>query len=356
MMDTGLSRLKAPLTEHDSARALLAITALALATLLWLLSAAGVAHAGHEDDETLGGRPFTDPSDIVPMPDSWRKAPITHKTPKPVDLAVSLDQQLYPALLPIIRDFAKTRGKEIAVQEGTCGISGGVLAEKTADIGGFCCPPAVTDRLPGLKYHTLGIGSLALIVHPNNPRDDVSLKQAQDLFGGHATRWADLPMSGIKAAADRDVRAVARLHCKQRPGHWRLILDDENLFGRDIQEVSAITDMILQVGRMESAIGYETLWHIVRHVNQQKVKLLRVNGVDPRDDAALASGSYPLYRVFNITTWADTPAAKPLADDLASYLIEKAGAIAPEFGILPVQKLRAEGWKFFENELIGMPK
>lgn len=330
--------------------------ALRISLAFVLFTAATIAATAASEDGTLGGRPFTPPSDVVPMPEEWRKAPIKHKTEKPVALAVALDQQLYPALLPFIQDFAKARGVEIGVQNGTCGISGGVLAEKTADIGGFCCPPDFTDRLPGLRFHTVGVGSLALIVHPDNPVDSVTLQEAQTLFGGNAMTWTELPVSGIKTGPNQPVRAVARLHCKQRPGHWRLILDNENLFGRDIQEVSAITDMILQVGRTPGAIGYETLWHIDRHAEQQRVKPLLVEGIDPRDTEAMTKGRYPLYRVFNITTWADEPAANPLADELVDYILANAPKIDPYYGIIPAQELRRAGWRFHGNEVTGRPE
>jgi ABC-type phosphate transport system substrate-binding protein len=294
------------------------------------------------------------------MPRSWIEAPVKHKTDKPVALALSLDQQLYPALLPLIRRFAQERNIEIAVQEGTCGTSTGALADKAADITGFCCPPGETDRLPSLKYHTVGIGAIALLVHPSNPIDGVTADAARQLFGGKTRKWGDLPMSGIKSAPDREVRAITRLHCKTRPGHWRLILDDADQFARDAEEVSAIEDMILQVSRNRGAVGYETLYHatLFSGTRDAMVKTLRVNGHAPEDSAALAAGKYPFYRVFNISTWSAEPAAKPLADELVAWVLARAdaGEIDPGYGIVPAGQLRTNGWKFLDNELIGEPK
>lgn len=294
------------------------------------------------------------------MPRSWIEAPVAHQTAKPVALALSLDQQLYPALLPLIQRFARERNVEIAVQEGTCGTSTAALADKTADITGMCCPPGETDRLPGLKYHTVGIGAIALLVHPSNPIDGVTADAARQLFGGKTRKWGDLPMSGIKSAPDREVRAITRLHCKSRPGHWRLILDDADQFARDTEEVSAIEDMILQVSRNRGAIGYETLYHVTLYGEERQapVKAIRVNGFAPDDDAALAAGKYPFYRVFNITTWTAEPTANPLADELATWLVAQAnaGAMDARYGIVPAAQLRARGWKFLDNELIGEPK
>ena len=309
------------------------------------------------NERLFSGRAFTPQDEIILMPDDWVNAPITHKTPQPVDLAIALDQQLYPSLGPMIQNFADERNLRIAVRDGTCGISAGALSEKTVDIGGFCCPPGVTDRLPGLKYHTIGIGALALIAHKQVPVKDVTLTSARALFGGDIRDWSELPMSGVKSNADTQVRAVGRLHCKLRPGHWRLLLDNKEQFSWDLQEVSAIVDMLKQVSQTPGAIGYETLWHIdtQKKLNNADVRIIDLDGTSPRDDAALARGGYPLYRTFNVTTWAPGPAHSPLADALIAYLIDHADQIPPAFSIIPAKQLRANGWMFKGNELIGEP-
>lgn len=221
-------------------------------------------------------------------------------------------------------------------------------------MAGFCCPPGGLDRLPGLRYHTIGIGALAILVHPENPVDELSLDGARRLFSGSAASWADLPISGV-ASQPGKVRAIARLHCKPRPGHWRLILDNENLFAHDLFEVPSIMDMIQEVSRTPAAIGYETLWHVARLADRGKVKLVRLDGHDPRDDDAVASGAYPLYRVFNITTWEASAARKPLSDELAAYLIDHAEEIDPAYAIIRASRLRAAGWRFDGTEIVAEP-
>jgi len=333
------------------------IAAVTFAVALLMLSPLMLTPAS-ANEMLLGGRAFTPPGQTIPMGDIWAQQGVTHNTPQPVDLAVALDQQLYPSLGPMIVSFAKKRGVTIALQNGTCGISAGLLSEKSLDMGGFCCPPGATDRLPGLKYHTIGIGALALITHPSNPTENITVHDARALFGNDIRDWSELPMSGFKTGEHQQVRALARLHCKIRPGHWRLILDSEQDFGWGITEVSAIKDMVQQVSFTPGAVGYETLWHIDRLAQEDKsmVKTLRVNGTSPHDSVALARGQYPLYRVFNITTWTDKPAHSALGDELAAYLVDQAKHIKPDFAIVPASELRRYGWAFEGTELLGEPK
>jgi len=341
--------------NEDARWCLLQTSSLAILTLAITMFLITTASA---NEMLLGGRAFTPPDKVIPMGDGWAQQGVTHTTPQPVDLAVALDQQLYPSLGPMIETFAKERDVTIALQSGTCGISSGLLSDKTVDIGGFCCPPGATDRLPGLKFHTIGIGALALITHPSNPTENITVFDARALFGNDVRDWSELPMSGYKAGEHQQVRALARLHCKIRPGHWRLILSSEQDFGWDITEVSAIKDMVQQVSVTPGAVGYETLWHINRLAQKDKslVKVLRINGTPPHDSDALARGQYPLYRVFNITTWTDKPAFSALGDELAAYLVAQAEHIKPEFAIVSASELRRYGWTFDDAELLGEPK
>jgi ABC-type phosphate transport system substrate-binding protein len=303
-------------------------------------------------EATLGGRPFSRPDETADMPAAWLGKAV--QRPEGVDVALALDQQLYPAVVPLVQRYARETGLKVALQEGTCGIAAGALAEKTADITGMCCPPGPLDRLPGVRYHTLGIAALALIVNPVNPLRSVSLDEARSLFSGKARSWADLPTSGIKPGAAAEVQAVARLHCKGRPGHWRLLLDNESLFSPALVEVPAIQDMITEVSRDRAAIGYETLWHIADKAKAGTVRPLRLAGVEATDGEALAAGRYPLYRVFNITSWRGGD-ANPKAAALVDWLVQRATEMDPSYGIVPVSSLRRHGWRFVGDELVGHP-
>ncbi|MDH4318615.1 MAG: substrate-binding domain-containing protein, partial [Desulfobulbaceae bacterium] len=184
-----------------------------------------------------GGPAFSDPGKLVEMDEQWIKKPVVHPSAaEGTDLVLSVDQHLYPAISPFIREFATRRRLKVSVHEGTCGISAGLLMRKHVDVGGFCCPAGENDRLPGLKFHTIGITGLAIIVHPANPVNNLDLEQVRDIFQGKILTW-DEADSGMPK---RPIRVIGRLHCKQRPGHWRLILDNEDQFSPAMIEVGSI--------------------------------------------------------------------------------------------------------------------
>ncbi|MBF0623204.1 MAG: substrate-binding domain-containing protein [Magnetococcales bacterium] len=307
-------------------------------------------------DRTLQGPAFSDPTFVVPMPKSWIEAPITRTVEaRGATVAMVMEQHLHYGLLPLIQAYAKPRGLNVAVTEGTCGLAMGLLNRKAVDVGGFCCPPTAADRLPGLRYHTVGITPLAILVHPDNPVDSLILEEVQGLFDGRITNW-----SRVKAAAGTGfslpVKPIARLHCKTRPGHWRLILDEENLFSPQLTEVGTIPDMVATVAKHPGAIGYEETWIAVdKNRSQGPIKTVRVNGFSDTDGEALARGDFPFYHVQNITSWTGPGPASQEATQLVQHLLDNAGRVAPEFHMVPHRLLRRAGWRFEYDELVGPP-
>jgi len=304
-------------------------------------------------EELLAGQAFTEPSQLTDMPKKWREQSIQYeKWAQGANIAVSLDQQLYPALLPIIQQYARKNGIDIAVQEGTCGISAKGLKDKIVDIAGFCCPPSEADRLPGIKFYTLGIAAIAILVNSDNPINNITIEQARQIFEGRIFRWSDIKANS--RAQRRMIQVLGRLHCKQRPGHWRLLLDNEDLFSPRMAELSTIPDMIMEIADDRYAIGYETLWMLKRHSDQ--VKTLSIDSVKPTNNAKLISGAYPLYRTYNVTTWKAISTKNAKAQKLVKFLIEYMEQLDSQYGIVSVHKLRKAGWQFFGSELMGVPR
>ncbi len=327
-----------------------------LAALLFSIIFLMPSHAEHDPSTSLSGPKFSDHSKVYQMPPEWTKQPIKHESSaKDADIAVTLDGQLYHAWEPIINKYADKNGLKVDVTYGTCGLSAGKLLRKSADIGGFCCPPSYTDRLPGLQFHTGGIASIALIVHPDNPIDNITLEEARKIFMGDIYRWSELKTSEGVKGLDEIIQPTARLHCKIRPGHWRLLLDDEDLFSPMLIEVGAIPDMILQVAKNPRAIGYEILWMARYYADKGKVKILKINGYDPDNPLDVISKKYPLYRVYNFTTWEGEGVANRHAKGILDHLLNEVEDLDPKYSFIPSSRLKEAGWKFNRNELIGEP-
>ncbi len=301
---------------------------------------------------------FSGPAKQVEMPEEWKKQLIKYQNwAKNADLAISLDQHLYPALLPFINKYAKENGLNIAVKEGTCGISGGLVSGKAVDIAGFCCPPGLSDRLPDLRFHTVGISALALQSNPDNPVDNITFEEAQQIYQRKIIQWSELLTEDGQQGPDIPIYAVMRFHCKKRPGHFRLLLENEDLFSPGVKTVGSIQDVMLQVYGNRGAIGgAETLYMADYQYNQdRRLKPLKINGYSASEPDHLISGKYPLYVVYSITTWEREGVKNPNTQKMVNYLLKEAKNIDKNLGIVPSDRLREAGWKFDGNELVGEP-
>lgn len=308
------------------------------------------------EDNTLNnlrGPAFNYPYKEFPMPEDWKKKTIQYDFENSdVDVVVNLDGQMHEAWDPIIQKYAKDHNLKIITTPGTCGISAGKLARKEIDVGTFCCPPGEADRLPGLKYHTSGIAALALLVHPDNPVDNITLEQARQIFQGEIYNWTELEGS---RKIDRRIQPIARLHCKLRPGHWRLLLNDKDRFSPDLFEVGAMPDMISQIAVNPGAIGYEVLWITQLYKDRGNVKFLKINGYSPDNPSDVISGNYPLYRAYHFSTWESENVANPDAQKLVNYILKQVEHLDKKFHIISASRLKKAGWKFSGTELIGEP-
>jgi ABC-type phosphate transport system substrate-binding protein len=313
--------------------------------------------AGRAASENVAGEAFSDPDYVLDMPESWKHQPIQHKSSVgKADIVVHFNRQVHLALRPLVKLFGKENNLKIVVARGTCGLTAGRLRKKQIDIGTYCCPPGESDRLPGLEFHTVGLMSLAILVHPENTIDNVTIGQARRIFRGEIHRWSELKDSQGRPGMNAPIQVIARRHCKKRPGHWKLLLPESDDFSPKLQEVGAIPDMIYLVASNPAAIGYEVM-QMVRELREKgEVKALKIDGMGPEVASSLVSVQYPLYRTFGLTLWNTAETRNPHAERLVEYLLEHVDKVDPVYGIVPASHLRQAGWKFKGNELIGEPE
>lgn len=307
------------------------------------------------DAEVLRGPVFSDPAVLAVVPKEWSAKKIKYKSAhKDADLVLALGQQSHPIFHKLIQQYAKDHNLKIAITQGTCGITAGKLLRKKVDLGAYCCAPGRTDRLPGLQFHSLGISPIAIIVHPGNPITDITLAEARRIFRGQVTRWSEVKPKKLNAL-NQLIQPVGRLHCKNRPGHWRGLLKNEDLFSLAIFEVGVIPDMISQVAKNPLSIGYEVPLMVSHHKNKGTARMLKINGHTATDMDYVLAGQYPVYRTYHLATWTEDNKKNRLARKLVKFMRDHIEKIHQKIGFIPPSKLKKAGWKFHGEELIGEP-
>lgn len=317
-------------------------------TVLMLL----LATTSLADTEKLRGQAFSSPEAHLKMPAGWDTQPVKYPDKiKDADLVISFGQQTYPALHKLVMQYAKDNNIKIVIQSGTCGVSAGKILRKTLDSGTFCCPPSKRDRLPGLEFHTLAISALSVFVNQNNPVNSISKDEARKIFQGKIRKWSELSEA---KSFDSTVRPHIRLHCKKRPGHWTLMIKNQEQFSPILKEVGVIPDLVAKVGQLEDSVSLETPY-MINLYKKGPVKMLKIDGHSPTDINHVATGKYPFYRTYSMTTWSQGGKQKQNVMKLIKHLRNHIEQNYQKYSMVPVSKLKKAGWKFRGDELIAEP-
>ena len=164
---------------------------------------------------------------------------------------------------------------------------------------------------------------LAVIVHPKNSVDSLSLEQVKDIFWGKIRNWKD--MSG----ADRTITVVTREEGSGTRGAFQeLVMKKERIFKGAIVEDSNGTVREIVAGDPYS-LGYISLGLVT-----ERVKALNLDGVVASDENIL-NGQYKLVRPFLFVT-NGPPSGE--AKDFIDFVLSKPGQeLIKKQGLIPIK-------------------
>ena len=160
--------------------------------------------------------------------------------------------------------------------------------------GFVCCPLSDKEvHEKNIEVHPIAKEPVLILVNKKNKVQNISQQQVSDIFAGKITNWSEV------GGDDKPIVVVTRLHCKQRPGHWKTILPEAKSFRKDRLNVKSAAEMVKRVTDFPGAIGHTGATWIFG--SDSNVKSVSVSGVAPTADN-LRTGSYPFYRVLSAVT------------------------------------------------------
>ena len=197
-----------------------------------------------------------------------------------------------------------------AVLEGRCDI--GLSSRSLKD----------DEKAEGLKETVLAYDGIAIIVHPDNPVNNLDLETIAKLYTGEITNWKDV------GGNDAEVVLIGREGGSGTRDGFESITGTADKC-RYRQELTSTGDVITTVSQNPNAIGYASLASL-----KDSVKALTVGGVAPTEET-VKDGSYVVQRPFVLVT-KDGAALSETAQKFFDYatsadaagIIAKAGAVA----------------------------
>jgi phosphate transport system substrate-binding protein len=223
--------------------------------------------------------------------------------------------------------YEETTGIKINISGG--GATKGIrdVAAGETDIGGTCrlkLPNEGSEEQATLV--PVAWDALAVIVHPDNPVTDVSLRQLQDIFLGKITNWKELGGND----------APLRLYVRQgkNSGVGRSLR--KHLFADYDQEFVA-AEIFPSTGPLERAIETDVNAIGVTGVSsarKRNLKLVHLEGKDPGYEN-IRNGDYLLYRPMYLSYNADNARAEEVKNFISFIYGKDGSAVLANNGIVP---------------------
>ncbi len=192
------------------------------------------------------------------------------------------------------------------------------------------------------KEFVVAKDAIAVIVNPNNPVSELSLKQISDIYSGKINNWSEV---------GGEDRPIVRLSRETNSGTHVYFLEtvlrlgekeNKTLFSTDTLLLPSSEGITAEVSDNPNAIGYDGLGYVI-----PAVKMILVSKADggpfilPSADS-VNNNSYPIARdlymytdgdpvgiVKDYLTWIVSPEAQQIVTDLGFVPIKQAGTALP---------------------------
>lgn len=252
-----------------------------------------------------------------------------------VNLALAWAEE-YQALHPEVRISVTGGGSGTGI---TALISGTVdIANASRRIKDEEIKAALANGIQPVE-HIIARDAIAIIVHPNNPVQQLTIEQLSQIYQGQINNWREL---------GGEDRPIVRLSRETNSGTHVYFLEEvirqgnaknTAIFSADTLLLPSSEGIIAEVSDNPNAVGYDGLGYVTDHV-----KVVAI-GVQPEGPFVMPSiqtvnnGAYPISR--DLYAYSRDNAA-PLVEDYLSWMLTpEAQQIVSRLGFVPVVNLSA---------------
>ena len=151
-----------------------------------------------------------------------------------------------------------------------------------------------------LVYTPIGREAFVFFVNSKNPLENITIKQIQDIYSGNITKWDELNVSGFGEirAFQRDEGSGSQTALVKLMGDKELINPiEENVIGG----MGGIISKTADYKNYKNAIGYSFRYYSQEMVNNNQIKLLNIEGIEPNLNN-IENGTYPIASEFFAVT------------------------------------------------------
>lgn len=151
--------------------------------------------------------------------------------------------------------------------------------------------------------------ALVFVVNPDNPVDNLTTQQVQDIYTGQITNWSQV------GGEDREIVPFQRNpEAGSQALMEKLVMGDLELMQAPSQWVSgsmaSLLEGVRQYDNSPAAIGYTVYYYAHDMEMAQGLKVLSIDGVAP-NASSIRSGEYPFLNPYYVCINKDAPEDSP---------------------------------------------
>jgi len=257
-----------------------------------------------------------------------RRQPLATQPPTVTPLMGKLTFAGSTTLQPLVAkigDAFQKANPQVTLDNAAGGSVVGIQAvhDGSVDIG--MASRALTEaEAEGITQYQIATDVIAIVVHPDNPVQNLTLEQLRGIYMGDITNWQEV------GGPDQPIVPVAREKSSGTRGAFdELVLEKQEPAAANLRTAVTAGDVAALVSKDASAIGYLGFGNM-----EPSVKAIQINGVAP-SEAAAAQKTYPLTRPLILLTG---PLSQPLANEFIAFALSAEGQkLVEEFGWVPVK-------------------
>lgn len=154
-----------------------------------------------------------------------------------------------------------------------------------------------------LVYTPIGKEAFVFFVNSNNPLENITIKQIQDVYTGTIAKWDELGVDGLGKIRpfQRDEGSGSQTALIRLMGDKELIKPiEENVIG----DMGGIISKTADYKNYKNAIGYSFRYYSQEMVKNNQIKLLNIDGTAPNLEN-IENGTYPITSEFFAVTRSD---------------------------------------------------
>lgn len=214
----------------------------------------------------------------------------------------------------------------VKVTYNPTGSSAGIqaVAEGRCDIG-LASRDLKEEEAGDLQGTVVAIDGIAMIIHADNPVEDLTLEQIGEIYTGKITNWKDV------GGNDAPIVCIGREAASGTRDGFESVTGtkDECVYS---QELTSTGDVVQTVSGNPNAVGYASAASV-----NDKVKVVSVEGIIPTTET-IQSGEYKVQRNFVLVTKKDTPLSEEAQSFYDFATSGQADSLITEAGAVPVKR------------------